>query len=94
MADNDLPTEPAQAILKPCTVDHQLQPVSEIIVSVKQYDLPPSKLEHEPGGLDVGSVTPDDLVWDDDADPDNPRNWPQWQRIYGTAIPALQLLIM
>ncbi|KAF1992969.1 MFS general substrate transporter, partial [Amniculicola lignicola CBS 123094] len=30
-----------------------------------------------------------DLDWDSPEDPDNPRNWPLWQRILHSAIPAL-----
>lgn len=30
-----------------------------------------------------------DLDWDRPDDPDNPRNWPLWQRILHSAIPAV-----
>lgn len=28
------------------------------------------------------------LDWDTPDDPDNPRNWPSWQRILHSAVPA------
>jgi len=31
----------------------------------------------------------DDLDWDTPDDPENPRNWPLWQRIFHSAIPAV-----
>ncbi|KPI40635.1 Polyamine transporter 4 [Cyphellophora attinorum] len=93
MAGNDVLTGSAPAILKPYTINHQLRPGSALIVSAKEYVFPQSKLE-QPCDVIREPVTPDDLVWDDEVDPDNPRNWPQWQRIYCTAIPALQLLII
>lgn len=34
-------------------------------------------------------VLASDLEWDGPDDPDNSRNWPQWQRILHTAIPAV-----
>ena len=30
-----------------------------------------------------------DLDWDTPDDPENPRNWPLWQRILHSAIPAV-----
>lgn len=30
-----------------------------------------------------------DLDWDRPDDPENPRNWPLWQRILHSAIPAV-----
>lgn len=29
------------------------------------------------------------LDWDNDEDPDNPFNWPEWKRAYNTVVPGL-----
>jgi hypothetical protein len=29
------------------------------------------------------------LDWDDEHDPDNPFNWPEWKRAYNTVVPGL-----
>ncbi|KAF2730702.1 putative polyamine transporter 4 [Polyplosphaeria fusca] len=48
--------------------------------------------DNEEGRLEAGlpktEALAGDLDWDGPEDPDNPRNWPSWQRILHTAIPA------
>lgn len=39
-----------------------------------------------------GSTAPDstnELDWEGDNDPENPRNWPVWKKVIHTAIPAI-----
>jgi hypothetical protein len=35
-----------------------------------------------------------ELDWESPTDPANPQNWPLWQRIFATTVPALQCLVM
>ena len=48
----------------------------------------------EESSIESAQDTNTELDWDGPEDLDNPRNWPQWQRVFNTTVPALQCLVM